>query len=154
MSIELTKINRYPELKTIVGYDELYDYLETLANHGNHVYPPQINSLRKQFRWREKFQHFVTGPPARDIYYRPSADLNLRVCRVNLREQACDDIVNNLHYTPTGINSFYKVVCSRYIGIPKLFVANYLKKQVDYQVGRSYHKVQNTHIIAQTQNER
>ena len=80
--------------------------------------------------------------------------MNLRVCRVNLREQACDDIVNNLHYTPTGINSFYKVVCSRYIGIPKLFVADYLKKQVDYQVGRSYHKAQNTHIIAQTQNER
>ena len=46
MSIE---INRYPELKTVAGYDELYDYLETLANHGNHVYPPQINTLRKQF---------------------------------------------------------------------------------------------------------
>ena len=171
MSLELNKINRYPELQSIAGYNDLYDYLNTLQATGNRMYPANINTFAKQHRWREKFQHFYSGPfPGRVIYYRPMTpppvvpgpvgplappgDLNLIVCRIADFQRACDDIVNNLHYTPTGINSFYKVVCSKYVGVPKLFVSDYLKRQVDYQVGRSYHKVQNTFIMAKTSNER
>ena len=35
-----------------------------------------------------------------------------------------------------------------------MFVVEYLKKQVDYQVGPSYHKVQNAFVMAKTSNER
>ena len=57
----------------------------------------------------------------------PLGVLNLRVCRITDFQVACDDIINNENYTPTGINSFYKMVCGKYIAIPKLFVANYIK---------------------------
>ena len=172
MSIELNKINRYPELQSIAGYNDLYNYLDTLQTTGAHHYPAYINTLAKQLRWRQKYEHFFSGPfPGRVIYYRPNTpipalppgpvgplvaagELNLIVCLIARFERACNDIVNNLHYTPTGINSFYKVVCSKYIAIPKMFVVEYLKKQVDYQIGQSYHKVQNAFVMAKTSNER
>ena len=95
-----------------------------------------------------KIEHFFLVLFLVVVYYRPMTplpvappgpvgplaqpgDLNLIVCRIADFQRACDDIVNNLHYTPTGINSFYKVVCSKYVGVPKLFVSDYLKRQVD-----------------------
>ena len=58
------------------------------------------------------------------------------------------------HCFATGINSFYTLVCRHYLGITKALVAIFLKTKGDYQVGRSYQKVQNAHILAKTSNER
>ena len=55
MSLELNKINRYPELQSIAGYNDLYDYLNTLQATGNRMYPANINTFAKQHRWRPAF---------------------------------------------------------------------------------------------------
>ena len=50
MSLELNKINRFPELQSIAGYNDLYDYLNTLQATGNRMYPSNINTFAKQLR--------------------------------------------------------------------------------------------------------
>ena len=58
MSIELNKINRYPEIQSIAGYNDLYNYLDNLQTTGAHHYPAYINTFAKQLRWRQKYQYF------------------------------------------------------------------------------------------------
>ena len=59
MSLELNKINRYPEIQSIAGYNDLYDYLNTLqAQEIVCILPISIN-LQNSTGGEKNFSIFI-----------------------------------------------------------------------------------------------
>ena len=150
MSVELKKLGNYPELKTDEGIDSLFDYID----NGN--LPANLINVRQQNRFISKYRDFVIGADptthVRHVVYRPNPDIVLAVARPRDYRASLQEVYDMT--IPTGINSFYTLVCQHFLGITKFLAGAFLKSKGNYQIGTNFKKVQNTHILAKTSNER
>jgi len=182
-SVELRKLNMYPDWNTDAGYTNAYNYVLSIHNNQPPVFPVGLNA-RQRTRYQNKFQFFVMKPyinnnppnffnvntnPANlnqnfDLVYEPSLlnPLPNQQFRVSLTAVAFTrktSVIQALYNSReagygTGINMFYSRLCMNYIGIKREDCEAFLKQQGDYNVSRQVSKAVNKPIIAKTSNER
>jgi len=154
-SLELRKINNYPEWNTEAGINSVINFLQ------NQELPAGFNA-RQQRRFQEKFNNgnwMVENIENQLVlFYRPQIEneeprINLVVSRPAERQEFLREIYNSLGYGK-GINKFYNYVASKVLGINRMKTTDFLKKQGNYQITRPYQKIINSPILARYPNER
>ena len=155
-SLELRKINNYPEWNTEAGINSVINFIQ------NQELPAGLNA-RQQRRFQEKFGNgnwvVENIENERLLFYRPTivneaSRLNLLVSRPNDRPAILREIYTNQSGYGNGINKFYNYVASKILGINRNETTEFLKKQGNYQITRPYQKIINSPILARSPNER
>ena len=154
-SVLLRGLGHYRELKTNAGIHSVIAFINSRNYGGPLIYPPHIVYPVQIARFQQKFQHFISNPPQYSrLFYEPIAN-----GRIRMEVVFPADIPNRLQEVydanvGVGLNSFYHLVTKSWLGISKTEATDYLKTKADYQIARSYKKVQNAYILAKTPNER
>ena len=166
-SVELRKLNMYPEWRTQQGYDDVFTYVQSIQNNQPPIFPAGFNARQRQ-RFQQKFgtdfRLLAQGqnPNAFDLVYRPALANNPNQHRVSLtvvplpqRQQVLQDVFDDRRAGyGVGINLFYSRVCLYYLGINRDTCVAFLKTQGDYNVARPIRRIINKPILAKTSNER
>jgi transposase InsO family protein len=165
-SIDLKKLQEYPEFRTPFGIQSVINYVNSL-NTPALIYPAGLNQRQKN-RFDSKFEeNFVVQnfqePPRQRLFYRPLIippqlppyRLNLEILYPNQHQEKLREIYeNDGKGLGIGLDLFYYQVCSKYLGIKRSEAREFLKRQGDYQITRNYHKVINKPVLAKSPNER
>lgn len=161
-SIDLRKINLYPEFRTQNGINSVIDYVRDRAVGGAGVFPAGINP-RQRLRFIEKFGNGNWRVVANRLFYTPPVNgggaqrINLEVVQpLDVRKnQAMTTIYNDFRRgVGLGLNQFYSQVSKHYIGIKKTETSAFLKKQGNYQITRPITKKINHPILANSPNQK
>ncbi len=151
MSVILNKLNHYSAY-TAQDIEDIKAYVET-KNDDEPVFPEGFTNRQKR-RFIEKFgNHFIVENNL--LYYNPNPSLKLEAVPPELREQKLRLIYDNVEKGQgLGLRMFYYQVCNHYIGITREVTSQFLRKQGNYVLNRSYIKAVNQPIIALCPNER
>jgi len=178
-SVEIRKLNMYPEWATLQGYQSVFDYVQSIQNNQAPLFPQNLNARQRQ-RFQEKFgtDYIITNvrnapinnpfgavQPQNDLVYYPAVNQGanqpvthrviLVVVPQNLQERVLAHFYNNRETGyGVGINGFYAQICLHYLGITRDDCILFLKKQGSYNLTRPIKKVINKPILAKTSNER
>jgi hypothetical protein len=135
------KLNNYDYSDDFL--DQLKDYLE-FDDIPDDWSPSQI----KIFKRRYKNYHLEGNK----IIYTP---LNLEVVHENDIDTKLKVLYNDDRYgAGKGIRSFYNTVISKYLGIKRTRVADFLKQQPSYQLTKTKQPLVNKPIVARFPNQR
>jgi len=165
-SVELRKLNAYPEWRSDNKINAVIQYVQAIQNNNPNppinlqLYPTQ----RKRQRFIEKFEQgfrVLNIQQLPVLFYSPTEQPN-QPSRINLRVLFPDQHQNilNANYNNeneglgTGKNSFYNKVATRYLGITRAECREFLQKQGNYTTTRPIKKIVNKPILAKTSNER
>jgi len=180
-SLEVKKFNAYPELKTADLINRVIQFVEYIHDGLLPDNPliiqffANVNNRQKQ-RYYQKFsKNWVVKQDVliahgniihrKYLMYMPAPN-NVAVPLLNNRIQL--RVIPPLEYKRRltaiynddrqglglGQNAFYNFVCSKYIGINRVYTTSFLKRQGNYMVTRPYKKVINRPIMAKVPNER
>jgi len=150
-SLELRKINNYPEWNTLDGINSVINFIQ------NEEIPEGLNA-RQQQRFQQKFDNGNWVVEDELLFYRPPViaeepRINLVVSRPNDRQAIVREIYNESG-SGNGLNKFYAIVASQVLGITRNETSEFLKKQGNYQITRPIQKITNSPILARIPNER
>ncbi len=150
-SLELRKINNYPEWNTEEGINSVIQFIQ------NQQLPAGLNA-RQRRRFQEKFGNGNWVVENELLFYRPAvvnepSRLNLVVTRPDDRQAILREIYNQAG-SGNGLNKFYALVASQVLGITRNETNEFLKKQGNYQITRPIQKIVNNPILARSPNER
>ena len=161
-SLELRKINNYPEWNTLLGINSVIDFIQ------NQQLPDELNA-RQRRRFEEKFGNgnWVVENIDREpyLFYNPpilneerqitneNRRIKIQVVKPNEHNAKLTEIYNE-DGSGVGINLFYAKVATKYLGIKRTETTDFLKKQGNYQLTHKYQKVVNSPILARHPNER
>lgn len=161
-SLELRKINNYPEWDTEAGINSVIQFIQ------NQQLPNGLNA-RQQRRFQEKFGNgnwvVENIENERFLFYNPpildeerqitneNRRIKLQVVRPNEHNQKLREVYDDSG-SGVGINLFYAKVAMKYLGIKRTETTDFLKKQGNYQLTHNYQKVVNSPILARHPNER
>jgi transposase InsO family protein len=166
-STELRKLNMYPEWRDLQGYNNVFNYVQSIQNNQPPVFPAGLNARQRQ-RFQQKFgtdfRLVAQGqnPNAFDLVYRPALANNANAWRVSLtvvppnqRQQILQGVFDDREAGyGMGINLFYARVCLHYLGINREECGAFLKSQGNYNVSRPTRNIVNKPILAKTSTER
>jgi hypothetical protein len=153
MSIEIKKLNAYPDFRTDEGIRTVMRYVN---NHNNlpNLPPRQLNRFIQKFNddWIVEGTH---------LYYSPTTNgevvnrIKLLVVPPNDR----DEILAELYDDETkglslGLNAFYNQVSINYLNINQNYCNDWLRRNGNYQVTRPTKTTTNVPIYTSTLNKR
>ena len=165
-SVELRKLNAYPEWRNDNMIDAVTQYVQAIQN--NNPNPPINQQLYPTQRKRQRFiQNFQQGFRVLNIqqlpvlFYSPThqenqpSRINLRVLYPDQHQGILNAIYNNENEgLGTGKNSFYNKIATRFLGITREECREFLQKQGNYTITRPIKKTINRPVLAKTSNER
>ena len=136
----ILKLNNYGYSQQVV--DEVLEY-KTTGEIPEHI--------KGKKRYREKWQPFYVQNNY--LIYRPK---ELKVIIDPAEKQEILQTIYNDDRTGvgSGIVQFYQTVCRKYLNIFRSEVAEFLKRQKNYQISRNTRHVINKPILASSPNER
>jgi len=142
----IRQINNYPELRTVIRFNRIIQYLNTGVIHP---------TIQNQNRYIEKY-----GPNSgfimnnNDFFFHPNNNINLEVVRPDQKDIKLQLIFDDEERgLGVGLTQFFRQVCQTYLNINKTDSDNFLKKQGDYQLGRTPIKKVNKPIRSQGINQ-
>ena len=167
-SVELRRLNAYPELKTLAGINSVIDYVNSLI-HPPILIPAGLN-VRQRNRFVAKYGQGdwrvqIGAYGARTLFYNPPTNnlaagqqnrINLEVVPPNpaTRNNFLTQIYNSrTEGLGLGLNQFYYQVNKLCLGITRRETSAFLRRQGDYQVSRPIQKKLNRPILARCPNE-
>ena len=155
-SVLLHKLNHYPEFQSNAGINGIIAFVNSLPlPPAARVFPPHIVTNAQRNRYQQKFGNNFVVVGALQLFYRPSPRISLEVVRPHNHIAVLNAIWNNPREgLGVGINAFYYLVCSRYLGITRVETTQFLQSKGDYQIGRNFKKMDNKKILAKCANER
>ena len=159
-SLELRKINNYPEWDAVEGINNVINFIQ------NQEIPAELNA-RQQRRFQEKFgnENWIVEIRENELFYNPpildennqitneNRRIKLQVVRPNEHNAKLREVYNSSG-SGVGINLFYAKVAMKYLGIKRTETTDFLKKQGNYQLTHNYQKGVNSPILARHPNER
>ena len=132
------------------NYNYKDDYIEIVKTYLRRRILPNDFSHYQRIHLQYQYKDFEMR--GNDIYYKP---LNLKVIPESKKQETLTDLYNNPEFgTGAGIKSFYNKIASKYIGIKRKDVEEFLKNQQFYQLTKSKPNVVNRPIIAKYPNHR
>ena len=162
-SVQLRRLNAYPELKTIAGINSVIQYVQSL-NQPPIVLPAGINN-RQRARfivkfgngdWRVANNRLFYTPPTNNLHAGQANRINLEVIPPNpaIRNNRMTQIYNSrTEGLGLGLNQFYYQVNKQVLGITRRETSAFLRRQGDWQISRPIHKTLNHPILAKCANE-
>ena len=157
-SLELRKLNLYPELKTVAGIQSVVTYLTP----PNNVVPVGLNQ-RQRARFIQKFGNGDWRIDAHNtLFYNPPTNNHVGQGRINLevippilavKNNKLNAIFDeNREGLGLGLNQFYYQVSKQCLGITRRETSDFLKRQGNYQVSRPVRKTLNHPILSRCPN--
>ena len=163
-SVELRKLNAYPEWKDNDKIQAVINYVQAIQNNNPNppidanIYPTQRQRFIQKFQQGFRVLH-IQGQHV--LFYSPTEQpnqpsrINLRVLLTQQHQNTMEaNYENETEGLGTGKNSFYNKIATRYLGITRKECRDFLQKQGNYTITRPIKKQVNRPILAKTSNER